>query len=81
MIELENAANGPDRYNNRGGKLLREEKERNLLAKQIPKIEEILMEQAERYEARYGSPFLNYGETILDYINNLYANRENVSIF
>ncbi|CAH1099643.1 unnamed protein product [Psylliodes chrysocephalus] len=77
MIELENAANGPDRYNNRGGKLLREEKERNLLAKQIPKIEEILMEQAERYEARYGSPFLNYGETILDYINNLYANREN----
>lgn len=33
MYELEHRANDPNRYNNRGGQLLREEKERKTLAK------------------------------------------------
>ncbi|XP_057657790.1 protein regulator of cytokinesis 1-like [Diorhabda carinulata] len=77
MIELEQNATGADRYNNRGGKLLKEEKERNLLSKQIPKIEANLLDLAERYQLRHGVPFLTFGNTIESYINNLHANREN----
>lgn len=80
MLELDDKATGPNRYNNRGGQLLKEEKERNKLSKQIPKIETDLVELGILYEERTGSPFLTFGETIENYINNLHADRENVSI-
>ncbi|XP_028134557.1 protein regulator of cytokinesis 1-like [Diabrotica virgifera virgifera] len=76
LIELERSAAGPDRFNNRGGKLLLEEKERNLLSKKIPILETNLMESGYRYEARHGVPFLTFGETIEEYINNLHSTRE-----
>ncbi|CAG9836792.1 unnamed protein product [Diabrotica balteata] len=76
LIDLEQSAAGPGRFNNRGGKLLLEEKERNLLSKKIPILETNLMELGYRYEARHGVPFLTFGETIEEYINNLHSTRE-----
>lgn len=37
--ELLQHANNPDRYHNRGGQLLMEEKERKMIQKKLPKIE------------------------------------------
>nr|XP_023014432.1 protein regulator of cytokinesis 1-like [Leptinotarsa decemlineata] len=77
MIELEESATGPDRYNNRGGKLLKEEKERNLLSKQIPKIEDTLRELAYKYEKHHGYEFRTFNKTIEEYIYNMHSDREN----
>lgn len=79
MIKLEENACGPNRYNNRGGQLLKEEKERNKLAKKIPTLEAELKFLAENYESRHGSPFLTHGQTVETYISDLHADRENVS--
>ncbi|KAG5897209.1 hypothetical protein JTB14_022560 [Gonioctena quinquepunctata] len=77
LIELEESSTGPDRYNNRGGKLLKEEKERNALAKQIPKIEETLQEHAYKFEKHHGFEFKTFGKTIEEYIHHVRADREN----
>jgi protein regulator of cytokinesis 1 len=40
MLEHEKKANDPNRFNNRGGRLLQEEKERKKVLKELPKVEE-----------------------------------------
>ncbi|KAG5867238.1 hypothetical protein JTB14_015123 [Gonioctena quinquepunctata] len=77
LIVLEESATGPDRFNNRGGKLLKEERERNTLAKQIPKLEETLHELAYNFEKHYGYKFRTFGKTIKEYFHNVHADREN----
>ena len=52
------------------GKLLREEKMRKRIAKDLPKIEAELKQTLERWEDEYGRPFLVLGERYLD---ELYA--------
>ncbi|KAF1973844.1 protein regulator of cytokinesis 1 [Bimuria novae-zelandiae CBS 107.79] len=52
------------------GKLLREEKMRKRIAKELPKIEAELKQTLERWEDEYGRPFLVLGERYLD---ELYA--------
>lgn len=52
------------------GKLLREEKMRKRIAKELPKIEVELKQTLERWEDEYGRPFLVLGERYLD---ELYA--------
>jgi protein regulator of cytokinesis 1 len=52
------------------GKLLREEKMRKRIAKELPKLESELKQTLERYEDEYGRPFLVLGERYLD---ELYA--------
>ncbi|XP_034235985.1 protein regulator of cytokinesis 1-like isoform X2 [Thrips palmi] len=69
MHELEKRANDPNRYNNRGGQLLREEKERKTLAKTLPKIEQELRERLVAYEQANYTPFLINGENLLELID------------
>jgi protein regulator of cytokinesis 1 len=52
------------------GKLLREEKMRKRIAKELPKIEAELSKTLENWENEYGRPFLVHGERYLD---ELYA--------
>ncbi|XP_056642783.1 protein regulator of cytokinesis 1-like isoform X1 [Diorhabda sublineata] len=80
LTELEINSINPDRFNNRGGKLLKEEKERNLLFKQVSKIETNLINLAETYERKYKVPFLTYGRTIKEYIDDRHANKENAKL-
>ncbi|CAK7262675.1 Microtubule bundling protein [Sporothrix epigloea] len=51
------------------GKLLREEKTRKRIAKELPKVTNDLRKVLEAWEDEYGRPFLVYGERYLD---NLY---------
>ncbi|EKG15638.1 Microtubule-associated protein MAP65/ASE1-type [Macrophomina phaseolina MS6] len=48
------------------GKLLREEKMRKRIAKELPKVETELRSALEAYEDEYGRPFLVQGERYLD---------------
>lgn len=66
MIKLEERATNTDRYRNRGGKLLEEEKERNRVLKQIPKIEAKLRQHSQMYYQQTGKQFLVWGETLDD---------------
>lgn len=52
------------------GKLLREEKMRKRIAKELPKVEADLKATLEAYESEWGRPFLVHGERYLD---ELYA--------
>lgn len=48
------------------GKLLREEKLRKRIAKELPKVEAELRNELERWEEEYGRPFLVHGDRYLD---------------
>ncbi|CRG83704.1 Anaphase spindle elongation protein 1 [Talaromyces islandicus] len=48
------------------GKLLREEKMRKRISKELPKVEVELRKLLEKWEDEYGRPFLVYGERYLD---------------
>jgi protein regulator of cytokinesis 1 len=48
------------------GKLLREEKSRKRIAKELPKVEETLQRTLESWENEYGRPFLVWGDRYLD---------------
>ncbi|CAG9853798.1 unnamed protein product [Phyllotreta striolata] len=78
LVELEEPTNPRDRFNNRGGKLLLEEKERKKLKSLIPKVEENLLDLARKYESLKNREFYTYGETVEEYIHNLHAEKENI---
>ncbi|XP_033246479.1 protein regulator of cytokinesis 1-like, partial [Drosophila miranda] len=65
MQALEAKANVPNRFKNRGGQLLKEEKERKAISK-LPKIEQQITELVHAYEVQSHGPFLVYGENILE---------------
>ena len=48
------------------GKLLREEKMRKRIAKELPKVAAELTKTLQKYEDEYGRPFLVHGESYLD---------------
>lgn len=50
------------------GKLLREEKMRKRIAKELPKVTAELIKTLQKYEEDYGRPFLVHGENYLDEI-------------
>lgn len=81
MKQLEKGEEQPNRYKNRGGQLLKEEKERNKLSKQIPLVEEKLLKFSADYYHQHGKPFLTWGLTINDYINHERDAQKEVSIF
>lgn len=66
MIALEQKASEPGRYNNRGGQLLKEEKERKTIANKLPKIESLIAELVQAYEEKEHKKFQIYGEDILE---------------
>uniref|UniRef100_A0A1A9WX51 Protein regulator of cytokinesis 1 n=1 Tax=Glossina brevipalpis TaxID=37001 RepID=A0A1A9WX51_9MUSC len=70
MQALEAKASEPGRYNNRGGQLLKEEKERKTITTKLPKIEARIRELVDIYEERENAPFLVYGENIIDVMTN-----------
>ncbi|XP_033254870.1 protein regulator of cytokinesis 1-like [Drosophila miranda] len=63
---LEAKANEPNRFNNRGGQLLKEEKEHKAITSELPKIEQQITELVHAYEVQSHGPFLVYGENILE---------------
>ncbi|XP_003702698.1 protein regulator of cytokinesis 1-like [Megachile rotundata] len=64
MKELLQRANDPDRFYNRGGQLLMEEKERKTIQKKLPKIEEQLRSLIKEYESLHGEVFTINGISI-----------------
>uniref|UniRef100_A0A1B0G578 Uncharacterized protein n=1 Tax=Glossina morsitans morsitans TaxID=37546 RepID=A0A1B0G578_GLOMM len=69
MQALEAKACEPGRYNNRGGQLLKEEKERKTIATKLPKIEQQIQQLVQVYQEREHVPFLVYGENIVEVMN------------
>ncbi|KAH8356855.1 hypothetical protein KR200_004320 [Drosophila serrata] len=65
MEALEAKANEPNRFNNRGGQLLKEEKERKAISVKLPKIEQQITELVNVYVSQTKTPFLVFGEDIL----------------
>ncbi|XP_053989725.1 protein regulator of cytokinesis 1-like [Hylaeus volcanicus] len=72
MKELLQRANDPDRFYNRGGQLLMEEKERKTIQKQLPKIEEQLKNLIKEYEEIHGEEFTINGVTIEELLKESY---------
>ncbi|KAL2829228.1 microtubule associated protein-domain-containing protein [Aspergillus cavernicola] len=55
------------------GKLLREEKMRKRITKELPKVESDLRRELENFEDEYGRPFLVHGERYLDELAKIAA--------
>jgi Ase1/PRC1/MAP65 family protein len=55
------------------GKLLREEKMRKRIAKELPKVAAALKKNLEEYEDDYGKPFLVHGQSYLDEMEQMDA--------
>ncbi|XP_045893215.1 protein regulator of cytokinesis 1-like isoform X2 [Micropterus dolomieu] len=67
-LELDKKANDPSRFNNRGGNLLKEEKQRTDLQKSLPKLEKSLKAQIDVWEEEHGKEFLVNGQKFLEYV-------------
>ncbi|KAM8708608.1 hypothetical protein ACLKA7_015560 [Drosophila subpalustris] len=65
MEALEEKAKEPNRYHNRGGQLLGEERERNHISIKLPQIEEQLNQMVQDYMEQMNQPFMVYGEEIM----------------
>jgi len=72
MVELDKKSRMPDpnRYKNRGGGLLNEEKKREKLKKQLPKIEEDLFHAVKKWQDDMNEPFLIEGVGIENFIQD-----------
>ncbi|KAL0269570.1 UNVERIFIED_CONTAM: hypothetical protein PYX00_007260 [Menopon gallinae] len=65
LIDLENTSKNANRYYNRGGQLLQEERERKQITKELPVVEEELRAALRKYEEEKGTPFTSYGVPML----------------
>lgn len=78
-LELDEKAMDPKRYKNRGGTLLKEEKERNGLTKKLRDMELELLEFARVFEEQNNKPFLSWGRSIPDILERTRKEYEIVS--
>lgn len=76
MNALEAKPSEPGRYNNRGGQLLKEEKERKMISKKLPIIEQELIELVQEYEARHTRKFTIHGEPLDEVIQRAWSRKE-----
>ncbi|CAG4996679.1 unnamed protein product [Parnassius apollo] len=76
MTELEARATEPGRYHNRGGQLLKEEKERKAIASNLPKIEAQIRDLVTEYEATTGKTFTVDGKPLLQLIQDEWEARK-----
>lgn len=76
MTELEARSTEPGRYHNRGGQLLREEKERKSIANNLPKIEAQIRSLVTEYEAKTGNTFTVDGKPLLQLIQDEWETRK-----
>lgn len=72
MKSLEEKASDPNRYNNRGGQLLKEEKERRMITTNLPKIETKLLDLVKKYDDMHKRPFTILGEKVQTIIDRDY---------
>ncbi|KTF89840.1 hypothetical protein cypCar_00009377 [Cyprinus carpio] len=63
-------ATDPSRFNNRGGNLLKEEKQRVDLQKSLPKLEKSLKAQIDQWEATHCKEFRVNGQPFLQYVED-----------
>ena len=84
FLILEEKANEPGRYNNRGGALLKEEKKRKQIEKKLPGLESNLKNLAALFEEKNGKPFSYYGQSLEDFFekqwNEYLMEKENARI-
>ncbi|KAI4876157.1 hypothetical protein NFI96_017583 [Prochilodus magdalenae] len=69
FLELEKKATDPSRFTNRGGNLLKEEKQRSDLLKSLPKLEKKLKAQIEQWEQEQGREFLVQGQEFMQFVS------------
>eukprot|EP00050_Salpingoeca_kvevrii_P019894 m.91852 g.91852 ORF g.91852 m.91852 type:complete len:544 (-) comp8619_c0_seq3:105-1736(-) len=62
LEELDLKSSSTDRLNNRGGRLLQEEKLRKMANKELPKLSADLLARLSAFEEAHGSPFLVNGK-------------------
>ncbi|XP_074809705.1 protein regulator of cytokinesis 1-like isoform X3 [Natator depressus] len=70
FMELEKKSTNPNRLVNRGGTLLKEERERSKIHKLLTKLGEELKRSIESWEKEQGCNFLIEGQRFLDYMAN-----------
>ncbi|KAL9916900.1 protein regulator of cytokinesis 1-like [Glossina fuscipes fuscipes] len=70
MQALEARVSDPGRLSNRGGQLLKEEKERKTIANKLPKVEQQIRDLVSVYEKRENSHFFVYGKNIIDVMSS-----------
>uniref|UniRef100_A0AAZ3SJ33 Protein regulator of cytokinesis 1 n=1 Tax=Oncorhynchus tshawytscha TaxID=74940 RepID=A0AAZ3SJ33_ONCTS len=68
FLQLEKKVTDPSRFNNRGGNLLKEEKQRADLQKSLPKLEKSLKTQIDLWEEEQYREFLVNGQRFLQYV-------------
>ncbi|XP_055518554.1 protein regulator of cytokinesis 1b isoform X2 [Leucoraja erinacea] len=68
-LGFEKKASDPNRFANRGGNLLKEEKQRTKLYKMLPKLEEELKMQIDAWEQEQCSHFLVNGQNFMEYVS------------
>ncbi|XP_061671719.1 protein regulator of cytokinesis 1b isoform X2 [Syngnathoides biaculeatus] len=68
FLELDKKALDPSRFTNRGGNLLKEEKQRAELHKNLPRLEKTLKAQIDAWENEQCSKFLVNGQMFLQYV-------------
>lgn len=66
--DLEKKATDPTRFTNRGGNLLKEERQRTELHKSLPKLEKKLTKEIEAWESEQGQEFLISGQKFMQYV-------------
>ncbi|XP_073715340.1 protein regulator of cytokinesis 1b isoform X1 [Misgurnus anguillicaudatus] len=66
--ELEQKAKDPSRFTNRGGHLLKEEKQRADLVKSLPKLEKKLKAEIEQWEQEQNREFLVNGQKFMQFV-------------
>ncbi|XP_054707689.1 protein regulator of cytokinesis 1-like [Uloborus diversus] len=84
LTVFENKANDPNRFKNRRGNLLKEEKDRKKLGEDLPALENEIFIDIENFEAENGISFLyhgeNYRETVLKQWEERRMQKENEKI-
>ncbi|XP_006152887.1 protein regulator of cytokinesis 1 isoform X2 [Tupaia chinensis] len=68
FLEFERKASDPSRFTNRGGNLLKEEKQRAKLQKTLPQLEEELKAQIEMWEQEHAQAFVVNGQKFMEYV-------------
>ncbi|XP_027544381.1 protein regulator of cytokinesis 1 isoform X2 [Neopelma chrysocephalum] len=69
FLELERKATDPSRFTNRGGNLLKEEKQRAKLQKTLSRLQEELERKVEAWEQEFKEPFLVKGQQFMEYVS------------
>ncbi|KAF2981344.1 hypothetical protein EK904_003801 [Melospiza melodia maxima] len=62
-------ANDPSRFTNRGGNLLKEEKQRAKLQKTLSRLQEDLERKVQTWEEEFKGPFLVKGQQFVEYVS------------